>query len=82
MSLNFKNFKNVNTKNNNKGEMNMSKNTNNANVKETKKGGLKSLLTPAVIITAMSTAITLYGSYQKSKKAVQGLQYAVKKARE
>lgn len=80
MSLNFKNFKNVNTKNNNKGEMNMSKNTN--NVKETKKGGLKSLLTPAVIITAMSTAITLYGSYQKSKKAVQGLQYAVKKARE
>ena len=81
MSLNFKNFKNVNTKNNNKGEMNMSKNTNNANVKETKKG-LKSLLTPAVIITAMSTAITLYGSYQKSKKAVQGLQYAVKKARE
>lgn len=80
MSLNFKNFKNVNTKSNNKGEMNMSKNTN--NVKETKKGGLKSLLTPAVIITAMSTAITLYGSYQKSKKAVQGLQYAVKKARE
>lgn len=80
MSLNFKNFKNANVKNNNKGEMNMSKNTN--NVKETKKGGLKSLLTPAVIITAMSTAITLYGSYQKSKKAVQGLQYAVKKARE